>query len=62
MSARSKYHYEWAAYTDNLDYGRVLIDQGAWIPETKLVQTTAPLDFSFVYIRVFEYRHKVGVL
>lgn len=25
MNARRRYHYEWAAYTDNLDYGRVLI-------------------------------------
>ena len=23
-----KYHYEWAAYTDNLNYGRQLIKRG----------------------------------
>ena len=28
MSATGKYHYEWVAYTDNLCYGRILINRG----------------------------------
>lgn len=26
--AKRKYHYEWAAYTDNLGYGRVFLARG----------------------------------
>lgn len=26
--AKRKYHYEWAAYTDNLCYGRIFLARG----------------------------------
>lgn len=32
-----KYHYEWFAYTDNLNYGRLLLGKGKSEREARLI-------------------------
>ena len=34
---RKSFHYEWFAYTDNLNYGRLLLGQGKTRREAKII-------------------------